>query len=354
MADDETQHYVDDKLVRENINFFCQNCQSLWLSINFGIHDDFRPARTFCILDNVTCPLCLFFFTALRSPAIEGPQQMEVTLEIARGPCNSAQLSPYLSCGAEDYSSGLHIIKLDDHRSATQHGDVFRFIDRNRIDFSRLGSWIKHCQQHHGRTCSRDSEEIECPVTKPASIRVIDCTERRIIQTTFLASFVALSYVWGTVAEAFEAEGIPGEDLHNTLPATLPNTIEDAITATIRLGYRYLWVDKYCIDQSNQDELQAQISIMDTIYHAASVTVIAAAGDDSHFGLPGVSDRSRIKQNKIVLYGNTWASAKDPLESVLESVWSTRAWYVKHFIRKWSTGRLRKLQDGDKLPRKSS
>jgi hypothetical protein len=32
------------------------------------------------------------------------------------------------------------------------------------------------------------------------------------------------------------------------LPTALPDTIEDAIAVVIQLDFRYLWVDRYCID----------------------------------------------------------------------------------------------------------
>jgi hypothetical protein len=38
------------------------------------------------------------------------------------------------------------------------------------------------------------------------------------------------------------------------LPTKLPRTIEDAITVTQKLDFRYLWVDRYCINQQPDEE----------------------------------------------------------------------------------------------------
>ncbi|KAL1800053.1 hypothetical protein ACET3X_000395 [Alternaria dauci] len=64
------------------------------------------------------------------------------------------------------------------------------------------------------------------------------------------------------------------------LPIKLPATIEDSITATLRLGYRYLWVDKYCVHQQDSSDKHIQIQQMDIIYASAQTTLIAAVGED--------------------------------------------------------------------------
>jgi hypothetical protein len=58
---------------------------------------------------------------------------------------------------------------------------------------------------------------------------------------------------------------------------------------TKRLGFRYLWVDRYCINQNNADEVAEQCSKMDLICQHAELTIIAAIGDDPTYDLFGVS-----------------------------------------------------------------
>jgi hypothetical protein len=50
------------------------------------------------------------------------------------------------------------------------------------------------------------------------------------------------------------------------LPEKVPQTIEDAILVVKALGERFLWVDAYCIDQTNSQERQVMIDNMDLIY----------------------------------------------------------------------------------------
>ncbi|KAG4439009.1 hypothetical protein IFR05_005525 [Cadophora sp. M221] len=58
------------------------------------------------------------------------------------------------------------------------------------------------------------------------------------------------------------------------------------MTVTKRVGYRYLWVDKYCINQQRKEDVAEQVGKMDLIYQNAKLTIIAATKDDPSYGLP--------------------------------------------------------------------
>ncbi|KAG6356230.1 hypothetical protein INS49_015617 [Diaporthe citri] len=121
--------------------------------------------------------------------------------------------------------------------------------------------------------------------------RLIDCVTRRLVSAGDDAipnpRFVALSYVWGP--------NVGTTTLTENLPSKLPLTIRDAMTVTKDLGFQYLWVDQYCIDQSDNVDKDMQIRHMDLI------TIIAAAGYDCDYGLPGVSDCSRDVLDPFIL-----------------------------------------------------
>lgn len=84
------------------------------------------------------------------------------------------------------------------------------------------------------------------------------------------------------------------------LPILLPLTIEDALIVVKELRLRYLWIDRYCIPQGGKEK-HDQVQNMDQIYRDAEVTIIALAGNNPSFGLPGVGKTSRIPQRKVVL-----------------------------------------------------
>ena len=115
-----------------------------------------------------------------------------------------------------------------------------------------------------------------------------------------------------------------------TLPEETPKTVEDALHVAISLGIPFLWVDRYCIDQDNHHEKHGVIRTMDRIYHAAELTIIAAAGDGPHYGLPGIHRTPRKPQYQLHIKGKTFTIAEDITQQVEESRWNSRGWYVIH------------------------
>ncbi|EEU41709.1 uncharacterized protein NECHADRAFT_87690 [Fusarium vanettenii 77-13-4] len=196
---------------------------------------------------------------------------------------------------------------------------AIRKIDAASINFSILRNWLVHCQTHHSASCIPLDQYLLQEVT---GLKLIDCETRQVVEAPRDPIYVALSYVWGK-SHAAEATGLS----RSSLPEIVPRTIEDAIQVVLRLGLKYLWVDKYCINQSNATELAQQISIMDMIYNAAFCTIIAACGEDASFGLPGVGLTRRPKQRAIHLNGQFWVSSLRAPDLVTEtSTWASRGW----------------------------
>lgn len=194
---------------------------------------------------------------------------------------------------------------------------VCRRLDPYNIDFSILRRWLSCCSSSHRTWCKTRNR-------RPFStFRVIDCSSRRIVQAPEDCSYCALSYVWGAAEREEESEPPkPGD-----LPKTLPRVIRDALVVTEKLNYQYLWVDKYCINQEDLEDKIFQISNMDLVYNNAQVTIIASAGEDSNYGLPGVGDRPRNRQPAAPINGN-WivSSLPEPQTQIRKARWSTRGW----------------------------
>ena len=177
----------------------------------------------------------------------------------------------------------------------------FRQLQPTSIDFTVLKGWLGYCRDHHSKTCGI----LPAYPKKSPDLKVIDCTTGRIVNAPSGCNFAALSYVWGSSHTREQ-----GTAQHwGFLPDNLPKTVSDAISVVLQLDLQYLWVDKYCIDQTNRAELNQQISIMDIIYHLAAVTLIGAAGSDAAFGLPGVGSTPRKRQPTINLDGHIWLSS---------------------------------------------
>ncbi|KAF2830082.1 HET-domain-containing protein [Ophiobolus disseminans] len=101
--------------------------------------------------------------------------------------------------------------------------------------------------------------------------------------------YLALSYVWGGGAKDFILTmGNLQDYCRPRGHPTMPQTITDAITLTRRLGERLLWVDSLCIISDAPEHKATQMPALTTIYGCALVTIIAASGQDAHYGLPGL------------------------------------------------------------------
>ncbi|KAK8250255.1 heterokaryon incompatibility protein-domain-containing protein [Phyllosticta capitalensis] len=159
----------------------------------------------------------------------------------------------------------------------------------------------------------------------PPGFRVIDVENQNVVQVKELPEsfdYVCLSYVWGN-DKSFQAttKNITSLGRSGALGSgDVPATIRDAMTACLRLGKRYLWVDRLCILQDNPGETkQSHINEMGRIYSHAIVTLVAYKGGGAGYGLHGVSDRmSRIH----------------PMEprSLEFSKWATRGWTYQEAV----------------------
>lgn len=77
------------------------------------------------------------------------------------------------------------------------------------------------------------------------------------------------------------------------------------------------------------------ISQMDQIYSNASVTIIAAAGEDAQTGLPGVSRFHRPRQHEVHVQGVTILQLPHGGQALSSSRWASRAWtYQEGYLSK--------------------
>lgn len=165
--------------------------------------------------------------------------------------------------------------------------------------------WLEYCRSHH--------PYCHVPSIETSRVQLIDCHTKTVVQR-FQKDYVALSHVWGSVT------------LGNVL-CLAPKTIRDIIYLTRELGFRYLWVDQYCIDQDNEEARHSQIQQTDAVYRNAVVKIVAARGDNADSGLAGVQLTSRSGQPVLSIGGiNLVNSVSHPHHAIAKSVCSTRGW----------------------------
>ncbi|KAF2122720.1 heterokaryon incompatibility protein-domain-containing protein [Lophiotrema nucula] len=191
---------------------------------------------------------------------------------------------------------------------------IHGYLPKLKFDANEARKWLEHCLQTSSHTqCS------EKKLKGKNVLRVIDCSNKRLLDLPSSAKYVCLSYCWGDFRPASpSADGLPA----------LPQTIKDAISVVLDLGFTYLWVDAYCIDQGNALAKHIDIRRMDKIYRGATLTIIAATGTSASHGLPGVSRPWNTTSLQTLRLGKTTLLAGIERPEVLlnTSPWNQRGW----------------------------
>ncbi|KAL3299543.1 HET-domain-containing protein [Colletotrichum asianum] len=164
-----------------------------------------------------------------------------------------------------------------------------RRIATDTIDYDIVKGWLNACRTYHPTGCGNPNKRSARDIP---GFRVMNVSTEEIVCLPEGQEYVALSYVWGTKAPE----------------AGFPRVVQDAFVVCRNLGVGYLWVDRYCIDQSGnaqQDpekrkETQNQLANMHIIYEAAVFAIIACAGEDANFGLPGWTKRGWTYQEGLL------------------------------------------------------
>ena len=204
----------------------------------------------------------------------------------------------------------------DKQTKDSNYGIYGRVIDPGRVNYNLILRWMKSCNDNHSAACL---SQFGTPM--PA-FKVIDSTTRRIVTAPEGCKYLALSYLWGHQSTTKEQQHFS----QGKLDDHVPRVVKDAIEVAHELEIGYVWVDKYCLDQSDKPEKQKLIRQMDQIYHDATITIIAAAGNDAEYGLPGVSNVSRNEQMSIDIGNRKYLVFPDSTREVRQSIWATRAW----------------------------
>ncbi|KLU90329.1 hypothetical protein MAPG_09292 [Magnaporthiopsis poae ATCC 64411] len=285
------------------------------------------PGETFFTLaDDRQCMFCNLCIGALNStraavgePCLEG--QVRVALDVERL-CWSYETDDKPTC----YTNWASVsIVDDDPESASPNGrpvnattdSIYiqiirdadgRISDRDcysygcrvydEIDLGLVKLWMSQCASGHGDRCK------SLPLRPDLPEYLVDTSALMLVPKTGHPRYAAVSYCWGN-------EQVPQlrlKDLKELAPdqdawsidgrwTEVPQTIKDAMLLCQRLSIPYLWVDALCIlhDRPAQSELcdTHLAQQMRSIYESADLAIVAAAGDDSWAGLPGVRAGTR-------------------------------------------------------------
>lgn len=112
---------------------------------------------------------------------------------------------------------------------------------------------------------------------------------RLIEKTEYKVPYATLSYCWGVGASTGQSEWLTTTtNVHSRgtgfQRSDLPQTLQDSITVSEKLGIRHLWIDALCIIQDSKDDWTVEAAKMSEIYLGSLVTIVAAASSSAEHG----------------------------------------------------------------------
>jgi hypothetical protein len=193
------------------------------------------------------------------------------------------------------------------------------------INWALISSWLYKETQKLANMANTVQEYL-------LDVRIVDVNQQCVRPLPDHAQFVALSYVWGinqiNLFQLSTENLVELEKPGSLARHILPQTIQDSMEVCRKVGQRYLWVDRLCILQDdNSGHKTKQLDQMSAIYQQASFTIVASAGQDASYGLPGVS-KPRIANQLIMPFRDFAVVERGPYfyNLVEGSVWYTRGW----------------------------
>jgi hypothetical protein len=225
-----------------------------------------------------------------------------------------------------------YLVRTTTNPAVSSHWSCAREVSP-QVNYKLLLDWLDFCTKHHSKSCNAER------LPRLESFMAIDCDSGKLVSPPSSCAYAALSYVWGAISSTEQVDrdaSICNSETNQsylTLDERAPRVVRDAITVTKELGLKYLWIDKYCINQKDPDVKLEQIGKMDLIYSSAVFTIIAAAGSDENHGLPGVN--SHIRKD---LYGGNLRGLQRVISqtqlyhTIKESKWWTRGWTYQEAV----------------------
>ncbi|KAK0617668.1 heterokaryon incompatibility protein-domain-containing protein [Immersiella caudata] len=142
------------------------------------------------------------------------------------------------------------------------------------------------------RSCLED--HADCPSENSAAPpkRVLEITQPPsgdinvllVSDVTDSVRYAALSHCWGTQPSAITTKATIKRNSRGIPWKQLPATFQDAITFSMAIGLRYIWIDALCIVQDDEVDWQVQSSLMADIYQNAYLTLAATHSTSGSIG----------------------------------------------------------------------
>lgn len=144
-----------------------------------------------------------------------------------------------------------------------------------------LADWLRDCIDNH-KQCT----QAQSPLPTRVIAVGVDGEEPFLYETNGEeAAYIALSHCWGKHQPLTTKKGTLQQRKKRIPLVDVPQTFQDAILVTRKLGIRYLWIDSLCIIQDDDGDWAREAARMCSVYQNATLTISADAARDGTQGL---------------------------------------------------------------------
>lgn len=155
-------------------------------------------------------------------------------------------------------------------------------------NFELAKFWLDRCLDQHEecRLVSRPAEDSWLPTrlidVSNDTIRLIETKES--IKSGDDRQYISLSHCWGRIVILRTLLENLEQHKESIDPEALSKTFREAIHATRKLGFRYIWIDSLCIVQDSKSDWEAEAATMCDVYRNATLKVAAASASGGDMG----------------------------------------------------------------------
>lgn len=153
--------------------------------------------------------------------------------------------------------------------------------------------------------------------------------------------YIALSYCWGGEQEQkTTTKSLQQREQDGLKLAELPQSLQDAVTATKQLGLSYMWIDSLCIVQDDDTDKEKEVARMADIYSGAYLTISAASSRSAHEGFLQDRSPSTIRRHVVPLQflcpdgekGWVYLYRPENYDPKKEEQLNTRGWALQEYL----------------------
>jgi hypothetical protein len=170
---------------------------------------------------------------------------------------------------------------------------------RSEADFLLCRKWIRKCNRRHNHI---DSYVARLPT------RVVDVEDN--LDSNFVrlrttnererGIYIALSHRWQVNTPKAMTDNI--NDWKNGMKLDiLPQTYQDAIHLTRKLGIRFLWIDSLCILQDTLEDWETESGKMESVFASAYCTIAASPASAAHGNFRQDVEEGELSQRGWIL-----------------------------------------------------